>query len=133
VLKFRISSRGEEVTEERKNAIKSDEEHHRKFDREICKKVKIEEREKKRREKKLSQKSKKVIESENTMAAGKWSLFANRFEARKPAAEMTKLDAFLDVVAFVIISIGYVIQVGLKEDEVFECVATSENPLENPP
>ncbi|KAG5675254.1 hypothetical protein PVAND_005169 [Polypedilum vanderplanki] len=44
------------------------------------------------------------------MATGKWSLFADRFEARKPASEMTKLDAILDFFAFITISIGYIIQ-----------------------
>ena len=45
------------------------------------------------------------------MVTSKWSLFADRFEVRKPAADMTKLDAILDFFAFISISIGYIVQV----------------------
>jgi hypothetical protein len=51
------------------------------------------------------------------MAAGKWSLFADRFEVRKPASEMTKLDAILDFFAFIVVSIGYIVQVSERESQ----------------
>jgi len=41
----------------------------------------------------------------------KWLMFADRFENKKPSSQMSKLDCVIDFFVFLLVSLGYCIEV----------------------